>query len=101
MTIASSTTKPTAIVRAISERLSRLKPSGSITAAGSVTTLAAGASSSSALTIGLLTGAAGSVSGAAVITLASDGAGTDGDPALSLGSQTIAFTLTAVEPERA
>jgi hypothetical protein len=69
--------------------------SGSISTSGALVTLAAGASNSSALSIGLLTGTAGSLAGTAVISLASDGAGFDGNGPLGLGSQTIAVTGAA------
>jgi hypothetical protein len=68
---------------------------GSISEAGSLVTLAAGASNSAALSIGLLTATAGSLAGSAVISLASDGAGFDGNGPLGLGSQTIAVTGAA------
>jgi hypothetical protein len=67
---------------------------GSITTAGSLSLLAAGATNSSGLNIGLLSGTAGSLAGSAVIALSSDGTGIDGGAPVSIGSQTVAVAGT-------
>ncbi|MBK8958727.1 MAG: choice-of-anchor D domain-containing protein [Proteobacteria bacterium] len=56
---------------------------------GSFALLSAGATDSSALTVGIDTSSAGHKSGTATISLASDGAGTSGFAALALGTQTV------------
>jgi hypothetical protein len=56
---------------------------------GSFALLNAGATDSSALTVGIDTSSAGHKSGTATISLASDGAGTSGFAALALGTQTV------------
>ncbi len=59
------------------------------TVSGSITGLAAGASDAASLAIGLDTSAAGNLAGTAILTLASDGAGLDGNGITPLGAQTI------------
>jgi len=62
--------------------------SGTSTATGSFTLLAAGASSN-ALSVGVNTSSAGAKSGVATISLASDGTGTSGFGAFGIGTQTV------------
>jgi hypothetical protein len=64
--------------------------SSDITDSGAISLLAGGATNSSSLKVTLASGASGSFGGDAVITLSSDGTGTDGYGKTSLGSQTIA-----------
>ncbi len=66
--------------------------SSGITAAGSITTLAAGSSNASSLSVDLLTGSAGAISGSAVITLTSDGTSIDGLGTTVLTAQTVNVT---------
>ena len=61
---------------------------GQATTSGAVSLLGAGASSS-ALSVGVNTSAAGARSGTAVVTLASDGTGTSGFSAFGLGTQVV------------
>jgi hypothetical protein len=68
-----------------------ISASGTATAGGSFTVLAAGASSG-ALFVGVDTSTAGAKSGAATITLASDGTGTSGFGALGIGTQNVAVS---------
>ena len=63
-----------------------------VTTAGSITGLAAGNTDSTDLSVGLNTSVAGTVAGSAVINLATDGIGTDGQAALSIGTQTVTVT---------
>ena len=63
-----------------------------ITAAGSITTLAAGATNSTALQITLNTARAGSISSSAVVTLASTARARMGKARSALGSQTVAVS---------
>ncbi len=65
---------------------------GAITASGSFTGLASQLSNSSSLVVGLDTGAEGSVTGQAVLSLFSDGAGVDGFGQTSLGTQLVNVT---------
>jgi hypothetical protein len=65
--------------------------SGSVTAGGSVSLLAAGASSS-ALFVGVDTSTAGAKAGTATVALASDGSGGSGFGAVSIGTQTVAVS---------
>jgi hypothetical protein len=67
---------------------------GAISAAGSFTGLDAGLSNTGSLDVTLNTGTAGVRSGAAVITLTSDGDGIDGLGTTSIGTQTVAVTGT-------
>ena len=62
--------------------------SGAITDSGSVTGITVG-STSSALSVGLNTAAAGVISGAATVSLLSDGSGIDGLGTTAIASQTI------------
>ncbi len=62
---------------------------GSAVTSGSIGLLAAGASDGSALRVGVDSSTAGAKSGIALLTLASDGAGTSGFAALSLPSQSV------------
>nr|WP_315398726.1 choice-of-anchor D domain-containing protein [uncultured Duganella sp.] len=72
-----------------SERLNAtIAASGAITAGGSISLLAAGATSN-ALHVGVDTATAGLKSGTATVTLASDGSGTSGFGALALGTQAV------------
>jgi hypothetical protein len=66
--------------------------SGAVTASGSFSRLAAGASNNTSLLVGLNTSAAGAISGSAIITLESDGTGIDGYGQTSLGTQTVNIT---------
>ena len=61
-------------------------------AAGTVTGIAAGSGNASALTAVLNTSTAGSLSGTAILTLASDGTGLDGHGPTALPSQTVNLT---------
>jgi hypothetical protein len=63
--------------------------SGSATASGSFTGLAAGSSDGSSLLVGLNTSASGALTGTAVISLSSDGAGIDGSGVTSIGTQVV------------
>jgi hypothetical protein len=65
---------------------------GNIVATGAFADLAAGATNSTSLDIGVITSTAGSIAGNATVAFTTDGAGTDGDPALALGAQTVAVT---------
>ncbi len=65
---------------------------GAITANGSFTGLAAGASNSASLVIGLNTTATGAETGTAIITLYSDGTGIDGFGQTAIGTQTVNVT---------
>ena len=67
---------------------------GAASAAGTVSELAAGATDSADLSIGLNTRHAGTVSGTAVLGLKSDGAGIDTLGSIALAAQTIAVTGT-------
>ena len=79
----------TALADGFSERLNAsITASGTATAAGSFSLLAAGASST-ALGVGVNTASAGAKSGVATITLASDGSGTSGFAAFGLTAQTV------------
>ncbi|WP_158932493.1 choice-of-anchor D domain-containing protein [Acidisphaera sp. S103] len=79
---------------------------GSASASGSVTGLAAGASNSSALTVGLNSGTAGVQTGTAKVTLTSDGTGIDTLGTTALASETITvagtlynYAIASVSPE--
>jgi hypothetical protein len=65
--------------------------SGSVISGGSVNLLAAGASSS-ALFVGMDTSSAGAKAGTATVALASDGSGSSGFGAVSIGTQTVAVS---------
>ncbi len=65
--------------------------SGAVGSVGSISLLAAGASSS-AIAIGLLTASAGAETGQAVIVVQTDGTGTDANAALTLSTQTLNVT---------
>jgi len=71
---------------------SLLNATAGISASGSFTGLAAGATNSSGLSIGLNTSTSGAISGTAQINLASDGTGIDGYGQTSLGSQAVNVT---------
>ena len=60
-----------------------------VTASGSFTLLGAGATNSASLTVGIDTSTAGHKAGTATINLASDGTGTSGFSAVSIGTQTV------------
>jgi T5SS/PEP-CTERM-associated repeat protein len=80
-----------------SEKLdATIAASGNASAGGSINLLAAGATDSSSLTVGLggsaHTGAAGAVSGTATVTLTSDGTGSSGLKTTSLGTQNVTVT---------
>ncbi|MGE3847942.1 MAG: beta strand repeat-containing protein, partial [Gammaproteobacteria bacterium] len=82
----------TAIADGFSEALNASigGPTGAVTTnGGSISLLAAGATDSSSLAVGIDTSSAGHKSGTALITLTSDGTGTSGFGALALGSQTV------------
>jgi hypothetical protein len=80
----------TALADGFSEGLNAsIVGSGDITASGSFAQLAAGATDSTSLRVGVDTSKAGGFSGTAVITLASDGTGSSGFAALGIGTQTI------------
>ncbi|MCZ8174757.1 MAG: choice-of-anchor D domain-containing protein, partial [Burkholderiaceae bacterium] len=79
----------TAAADGFSERLNgSISASGTVTAGGSFSLLAAGATST-ALFVGVDTATAGAKSGVATITLASDGTGTSGFSPLALTAQTV------------
>ena len=79
----------TAVADGFSEGLNAtIAASGTATAGGSFSVLAAGGSSS-ALFVGVDTSTAGAKSGTATITLASDGTGTSGFGALGIAGQTV------------
>ena len=63
--------------------------SAALTASGSLSGLAAGASNSTSLTVGLSTTKAGAVSGAATLSLLSDGSGVDNRGTTALPSQIV------------
>jgi hypothetical protein len=66
--------------------------SAGVTASGSFTGLAAGATDNTDLTVGLNTGTAGSIAGTAVINLYSDGTGLDTAGKSSIGTQVVNVT---------
>jgi filamentous hemagglutinin len=66
--------------------------SASVLASGSFTGLAAGATDSTDLTVGLNTGTAGSIAGTAIINLYSDGTGLDTAGKSSIGTQVVNVT---------
>jgi hypothetical protein len=68
---------------------------GAALGTGTVSLLAAGATNSTALTVGLSTGTAGALSGTAVLGLTSDGTGLDGLGTTALASQTVSLTGAA------
>jgi hypothetical protein len=67
------------------------------TNAGSFSLLAAGGTST-AMTVGLGSATAGAKSGSALVNFSSDGAGTSGLSATSIGSQTVSLTATVLDP---
>ena len=90
----SLTVANTAAVDGFSEKLNAgfSGTSGSATAAGSFSLLAAGASNASALVVGLDTSTAGAKSGSATIAFASDGTGTSGFSVIGVGSQSVSVS---------
>ena len=92
------TLENTAAVGDFSERLkAAISANGTAIAGGSFSLLAAGASSN-ALYVGVDTSSAGAKSGAALISLASDGTGTSGFGALGIGSQQVAVSGNVYAP---
>ncbi|MBL8332652.1 MAG: choice-of-anchor D domain-containing protein, partial [Rubrivivax sp.] len=67
------------------------------TNSGSVSLLAAGASNSTAMSVGVDTSAAGSINGSVTLNFASDGSGTSGLGLTSLASQNVGVTANITE----
>jgi len=91
----------TAMADGFSERLNAsIAASGTATAAGSFSLLAAG-DSSSALIVSVNTATAGAKSGVATVTLASDGSGTSGFGAAAIGTQQVNVSGNVYAPAQA